>query len=166
MTLVKLRGLSAGKCSLLSEAMLRLAIATLSLKILPFRRVVAFGSLPLQRLKTRESDEATIAGVGWAIQACARRVPWRAKCFDQGLAAAWMLQRRGIAATLHYGIARDEELRLVAHVWVRAKGQDVIGCEVEAKFTEIAQFPDQIQSSLRLNSRQCESPTSSSRVAF
>lgn len=145
MTFAKLRGRSVGEYILLGEAMVALAIAALSLTILPFRRVVAFASRPVLRSKPCESERAqTISGVRWSVQASARRVPWRAKCFEQGLAAAWMLRRRGIGVTLHYGLATDAERGLVAHVWVRAKGQDVIGCETESAFTEVARFPAQI----------------------
>jgi hypothetical protein len=136
----KLRGRSVGEYALLSEAMVALAIGALSLAILPFRRVVAFVDRPAPRSCGSERARI-IAGVRWGVAACARRVPWRAKCFEQGLAAVWMLQRRGIAATLHYGVATDAERGLIAHVWVRARGQDVIGCETKSAFTEVARFP-------------------------
>lgn len=141
----KLRALSIGEYALLGEAMVALAIAAVSLTILPFCRVVTFASRPVLRPNPCESDRARIiAGVRWGVQTSARRAPWRAECFQKGLAAVWMLRRKGIAATLHYGVARDAERRLIAHVWVRARGQDVIGCEIESAFTEIARFPAQI----------------------
>jgi hypothetical protein len=71
----------------------------------------------------------------------ARRVPFRAKCFEQGLTAQWMLRRRGIASTLFYGIARDRDRALSAHVWVRAGAFDVVGCDNIADFATVAQFP-------------------------
>lgn len=140
-----LRALGVGECALLSEAMLGLAIASLSLKFLPFRRVAAFASRPLKRRRPGESEEAAIiVEVRWAVRASSRRAPWRAKCFEQGLTAVWMLRRRGIVATLHYGMARNEESGLKAHVWVRAGEQDVIGCATASAFNEVARFPAQI----------------------
>ena len=38
--------------------------------------------------------------VSWAVAAAARRVPWRAKCLEQGLAAQAMLRLRGLASVL------------------------------------------------------------------
>ena len=74
------------------------------------------------------------------MAASARRVPWRAKCIEQGFAAHWMLRRRAVNAVLHYGVAKRDG-RLLAHVWVRAGSNDVIGCENSSEFAEVAQFP-------------------------
>lgn len=144
---VRAKARSVGEYVLLGEAMLALVVAASSLKILPFRRLVAFAgrSTPHAHSEPRERERArAIARVRWGVQVCARRAPWRAKCFEQGLAAAWMLRRRGIAATLHYGVAKDPDGGLIAHVWVRAMGQDVIGCETACAFTDVARFPTQI----------------------
>ncbi|MEO8113933.1 MAG: lasso peptide biosynthesis B2 protein, partial [Phenylobacterium sp.] len=80
--------------------------------------------------------------VRWAIVAVARRLPWRALCFEQGLAAHWMLRRRGTPATLHYGVAGSAEAGLKAHVWVRDGQRAIVGCELADRFTELAVFPD------------------------
>lgn len=145
MPFAKRRRITMRECGLLSEAVIVLAIAALSLKILHFRRVVTFTSRPLLRPEPGESERArVIAGVRWSVQACARRVHWRAKCFEQGIAAGWMLRRRGIAATLHYGVAKQAGRDMFAHVWVRAAGQDITGCETATLFTEIARFPAQV----------------------
>jgi hypothetical protein len=75
------------------------------------------------------------------VTACARRVPWRAKCFEQGLAAQWMLGRRRIFSTLHYGVAQGEDRGLIAHVWLSSGSLDVVGCENKDDFSELARFP-------------------------
>lgn len=79
--------------------------------------------------------------IRWAIVACARRVPWRALCFEQGLAAQFMLRRRGIASVLYYGAAPDTKQGLSAHVWVRDGNVDVVGCEVASAYAVLATFP-------------------------
>lgn len=79
MLFVKIRGLSVREYVLLGEAMMGLAIAALSLTVLPFRRVVAFADRPVLRPNPCESYRARIiAGVRWGVQASARRAPWRA----------------------------------------------------------------------------------------
>ncbi len=70
----------------------------------------------------------------------APRMPFRAKCFEQGLAAVWLLRRRGVATTLHYGMARQEG-KLVAHVWVTVGERGLIGSENSEDFRELARFP-------------------------
>lgn len=136
--LVRARRLSWPERAILAEATAALAVSAMMLSTLPFRRVVRrAGRVDLSVGATEDS----IAPVRWAVCAVARRVPWRAKCFEQGLAAQWMLRRRGIAGTLYYGLARNGTGRLKAHVWVRAGDLDVVGCENAGDFAEMARFP-------------------------
>ncbi len=74
-----------------------------------------------------------------AVCAWGRRLPWRAKCFEQGLAAAWMLRRRGLAYQLHYGAANRDGL-LVAHVWVMSGQIPIVGHENCESFSLLASF--------------------------
>jgi hypothetical protein len=75
-----------------------------------------------------------------AIRAWSRRLPWRTMCFEEGMAAHWMLRRRKITSALYYGAATiDGELK--AHVWVRSGELDVIGCENAADYALLARFP-------------------------
>lgn len=125
---------------LLAEAGLCLAAAAAAIAFLPFARVGRLASGKGRDLALPKEDRP-LDEVRWALDAVSRRVPFRAKCFERGLAAQWMLQRRGIASTLYYGAALRPERGLAAHVWVRAGGTDVMGCENAADFTAIAQFP-------------------------
>jgi hypothetical protein len=78
--------------------------------------------------------------IAWALNACANRAPWKALCFQRAVAAQMMLRRRGWAATINYGIRRDDEGGLAAHVWTRSGDVDVIGCENAAEFSLITSF--------------------------
>ena len=51
-----------------------------------------------------------------------------------------MLRRRGVSATLHFGAAQEHE-SLVAHVWITADDEAVIGCEIKDRFFELVRFP-------------------------
>jgi len=64
------------------------------------------------------------------------------------LGAVWMLRRRGVSATLHFGAAREEE-KLIAHVWVTVDGEEVVGCESKDRFFELARFPGAAHSTVR-----------------
>ncbi|MDT8759753.1 lasso peptide biosynthesis B2 protein [Sphingomonas psychrotolerans] len=125
---------------LLGEAGLFLVAAWAAIALLPFARVARLASGKNARL-IPPRDTPTIDELRWAIGAVARRVPFRAKCFEQGLTAQWMLRRRRIASTLFYGVAVGQGGALSAHVWVRAGEFDVVGCESRDCFAVVAQFP-------------------------
>jgi len=130
--------------ALLVEAAFFLAFATFAIALLSFRSIGSLASRPIKGpeppLQTRLQK---IKSVRWAVTACARRVPRYAKCFQQGLAAQFMLQRQGISSVLHYGAAPDPQLGLAAHVWVRAGNVDVVGGEIASRFAQLTTFPTQ-----------------------
>jgi hypothetical protein len=136
---------------LLLETTLWLAFAGLAINVLPFRHI---GRLAARPTRGPEPPEQTrleeMKRIRWAIIACARRVPWRAMCFQQGLAAQFMLRRRGVPSVLHYGAAPDDRRGLSAHVWVRDGDVDVIGGENKSRFALLATFPPQAGSSYTL----------------
>jgi hypothetical protein len=123
---------------LLAEALLTLALASLAIRLLPFRRVVGVAG-SADRGGAATDSEGETRRVVWAVGAWARRVPWKAVCFQRGLAVHVMLRRRGIPSHLHYGVSQADGLK--AHVWVSAAGRDVIGGEEAAGFTCLATYP-------------------------
>lgn len=76
-----------------------------------------------------------------SIESVAGRVPFKAVCYQKGLAAQFMLRRRGVDAILHYGVYQDAEA-LRAHVWVSVGGRDVMGGETKKGFIELTRFPE------------------------
>lgn len=64
--------------------------------------------------------------MGWALQAWGKRVPWRADCLVQALAARLWLDRSGTAATLRLG-ARRVDGAILAHAWLELDGIPVSG---------------------------------------
>ena len=124
---------------LLAEALATLALASALIGVFSFRRIAAISARG--RKGAPIAATATAREIEWAVAAWARRVPWRAVCFQQGLAAQLMLRRRGYAATLYYGARHDDTGKLVAHVWVRSGDVDVIGCEDVEAYGLLAVFP-------------------------
>ncbi|MEO7787159.1 MAG: lasso peptide biosynthesis B2 protein [Sphingomicrobium sp.] len=102
---------------------------------------------PRGRAQARLIAEHQAAALVRAISAVSRRLPWRTLCFEQGLAAHWMLSRRHIRSTLFYGAAMAAG-ELKAHVWVRSGDLDIIGCENAADFAILSQFSNDSSSSL------------------
>ena len=134
----RLRRLGATRLSLLFEAAGTLAAVSLALRALPFKRVIRMGSVTLRpRLQSASGNDCV-----WAVEAAARRMPWRTVCIQQGIAAQRMLRRRGIDAVLHYGIAnRPDQTKLEAHVWVTVDGKALIGGAEASGFAPVAAYP-------------------------
>jgi hypothetical protein len=127
---------------LLGETVAVLAAASFAIRLLPFRKVV--GAVTQGRVAPNETADRgshEIGRVRWAVEACARRLPWRIVCFQKGLALQSLLRRRGIPAALHYGVAQDPERGLSAHVWVTYGGRAIIGGDEAAGYTCLATFP-------------------------
>ena len=114
-------------------------LGSLAIRLLPFRLLCrAMGGT----FAARPAGPTEIAHIRRAIHAWSRRLPWRTMCFEEGVAAHWMLRRRRLASTLHYGAATiDGELK--AHVWVKSGDRDVIGCENADEYALLARFPDE-----------------------
>jgi hypothetical protein len=117
-------------------------VASLAIRALPFRKVVgsAVRAIRPEELSPA-SKKVAVERAAWAVEACARLLPWRIVCFQKGLAVHWILQRRGLQTTLHYGVAQDPERGLAAHVWVTHSGEAIIGGEEAQNFTCLATFP-------------------------
>lgn len=124
---------------LVAEAGLALLLASAAIRLVSFRTVAGWLKRPGGHTGDRRSR--TLAAIRPAIEASSRRLPWRTACFEKGLAAHWMLQRRGLASTLHYGAATVAG-ELKAHVWVTCGDADVIGCENAADYALLASFPE------------------------
>jgi Transglutaminase-like superfamily len=121
-----------------------LAIAGFAIAVLPFRNIGLLAARPIRRPKPPDHVRLTKVGrIRWAIVAAAKRVPWRAVCFQQGLAAQFMLRRHGIPSVLYYGAAQDDRSGLSTHVWVRDGDLDVVGGEIAYRYAILATFPTQ-----------------------
>lgn len=64
-----------------------------------------------------------VARVAFAIPRTGDRVPWRADCLVQALAARHWLARYGIVSALCIGVRNEAEF--AAHAWLKV-GQDVV----------------------------------------
>lgn len=111
--------------------------ASLAVRLVPFRALAQ--RLSAARKGAAAADAETAYWLRRAILAWGRRLPWRVKCFEEGLAAHWLLRRRNLASGLHYGAATtDGELK--AHVWVTSGETPVVGCENRDEFRLLARF--------------------------
>lgn len=133
---VRLRRLSGQRRRALIRAAWMLTAASAAVAVMPFRRAIRLGCVRLGRGSVSPEDCV------WAVEAAARRLPWRTMCIEKGLAVQRMLRAVGVAAILHYGARHHRDTgRLEAHVWVTVDGHTVIGGEDAGGFREIATFP-------------------------
>jgi hypothetical protein len=123
------------------ETILWLAVANFAIAMLPFRYVGLLAARSITKPLPPDARLDTVRRIRWAIISTAARIPWRARCFQQGLAAQLMLRRRGVPSVLYYGAAQDDRSELYAHVWVREGEFEVIGGEIANRFVVLATFP-------------------------
>jgi hypothetical protein len=132
------RKLALGDYALLGETLATLAMASLAIKFVPFRKLTEAVSRPPRRQRSPAVD---LRRLRWAVGAWRRRVPWKAVCFQSALCLQAMLRRRGVPSVMHYGIAKEEDEALKAHVWLSVDGEIVIGGEEAPRFACVATFP-------------------------
>ena len=123
--------------ALLAEAVVALMAGGAAVRFLPFRRAVGIASIGLRR----PAEPSDVEKFSRAVAVAAKRVPWRAVCFQQGLALQWMLRRRGIDARLHYGVGYAPSSDLQAHVWVSVGDEIVLGRDEALAYKSVATYP-------------------------
>ncbi|NQT91410.1 MAG: lasso peptide biosynthesis B2 protein [Lentisphaerae bacterium] len=127
------------------EAVARLATYRVAVLVLPFKRLWAwFGLTPVSNDEADPSACTDLAReIGWTVRACAPHVPWECKCLVKAVTGYAMLRRRGIRATVHMGLAKDEEAGLRAHAWLVCGNAGLIGSRESQNFTTISLFTSQ-----------------------
>lgn len=123
--------------ALLAEAGAMMLAASLAVRLVPFRTLAE--RLGKGRKGLAAADAETAYWLRRAVLAWAKRLPWRALCFEQGLAAFALLRRRKLAATLHYGAATIAG-ELKAHVWVTSGETELVGGETKDNYGVLARF--------------------------
>lgn len=81
------------------------------------------------------AQSALVGRVAYAIPVMGLRVPWRADCLVQALAARHWLARHGVRSDLCIGVRKDDAFE--AHAWLRAGSRLVTGGEV-ASYAELS----------------------------
>jgi len=129
-------------CGLLVEAAVFLAVARLSLFVLPFRTIAAFLDRPIRKpepnLRERWRQRKQIR---WAIERGTRFLPGETMCFPRGIAGFLMCRRRGIDSVLNYGAAFYPGEGLKAHVWLQDGPYGITGHSVSSEYCVLARFP-------------------------
>ena len=83
---------------------------------------------------------AAVRDVRWAIRLVAPRVPFRAVCLQQAIAARAMLARRGVRSVMHLGVRHPVIDKMEAHAWLEAGEIRVTGYPLDPAMIEVARF--------------------------
>ena len=135
--IARFRRLGSERRRLLARAVVTLSAASAAVAWLPFRRAIRFGLAGAGQTPISAAEDCV-----WAVEAAARRLPWRTMCIEKGLAVQRLLRAGGIDARLHYGVRQQAETAgLNAHVWVTVDGRAIIGGEEADGFAEVASYP-------------------------
>jgi hypothetical protein len=123
------------------EAAVLLLVVRLLLGLLPFSWTLRLLRVVPGHVSGGRRSEAEAGDVSRAITRVARHAPFRAVCLQQAFAAALMLRRRGLAATVHLGVAREApEPELKAHAWSRCCDIPVTWEDAAADYSPVATF--------------------------
>lgn len=110
----------------LARAVVELGLARLKLK--RHRPQADAVSRPVATLDIGQS--ALVERVAYVIPRVAARLPWRADCLIQAMAAERWLASAGIATVLTLGVPKDKRPEFEAHAWLSAGGRIVTGGDV------------------------------------
>jgi hypothetical protein len=122
---------------LVCEAITMLGMARLIILTVPFRWMAPW----LRRApETDNCDGALLSRVRRAVTIAARNVPWNAVCLPQAMAAKAMLARRGCGSAFHLGATLDANGKLIAHAWLVAGGEIVVGAAGVPGMSPLARF--------------------------
>ena len=98
------------------------------LRLAKLRPSVATASENVTPLGDRQS--ALVERVAFVIPRVAARLPWRADCLVQALAAERWLGRAGVPTDLNLGVPRQPAGTFEAHAWLSAGDRIVTGGDV------------------------------------
>lgn len=85
------------------------------------------------------SQAALVEQVAYVIPRVAARMPWRADCLVQALAAKRWLGRHDVATTLSLGVPREKAIDFEAHAWLSAGENVVTGGDITS-FQQISRL--------------------------
>ncbi len=129
---------------MLVRATVALAILRVAVGRVPFSTIAR--ALSLREGQSAEvtdpATESRAALVGHAVSSAAAHMPWHSTCLMQALAAASLLRRCGIGATLYLGISREPAAPegMLAHAWLRCGSRVLVGEAERKRFTVLASF--------------------------
>ena len=143
--LKRTRRLPVGNKALLLETLALLAVFRAAVLLVPFRWLARFLGKEGEARPVPAAPECgrRIRRIGAMVHRVSQHVPWTSKCLDQALAAKVLLARRGISATVYFGVKKDDRGELMAHAWLRSGTIYVTGEKNHAEYAVINIFTNE-----------------------
>jgi hypothetical protein len=144
--------LPIGKKLILAEAFFMLGAGRFSVLLCPFDKIKMKVESNIAKLKhkyklTKNANVLENTGSGkqledvfavkWAVMVMSRYTPWKSNCFAQALAAHYMLGRRGLITSMHFGLAKKDTEEIAAHAWLLCNDIVVTGEREKKKFDTV-----------------------------
>jgi hypothetical protein len=98
------------------------------------------------------AEARLVERVAYAVSRTGARVPWRADCLVQALAARRWLERHGVASNLYIGVRNEGEF--AAHAWLKVGDEVVTGGPIADYVSLLAPGIDQERSASVLATNQ------------
>ncbi|MFC2176409.1 lasso peptide biosynthesis B2 protein [Bacteroidota bacterium] len=121
-----------------------LLYARILVLFVPFKKLAPKMGEHMKETTTPLSEQAseTALKIGRVIKKASQFTPVRSMCFEQAITANIMLQKRGIATTIYFGVLKqkDDGNEMKAHAWIKAGGQTITGNRGMKKFTVVSTF--------------------------
>lgn len=117
-----------------------LALARLHLNSLTPRSILALNaSFEPTRISLTDAKATSLCKrAAYVIPRVAARLPWRADCLVQALAAQRWLRDLGVDTQISIGVDRDEDGGLLAHAWLKHRDIVVTGGMIDRFSTLLA----------------------------
>jgi hypothetical protein len=125
--LAQLKALSTNEWHVLLSSLVLLPSIALALRLRGYiwTRAFLLRRIPQTSNSSPKPALPTAQSVARMVSVAANYGPYRANCLKRSLATWWLLQRRGIAAELNIGVAKDAG-ELNAHAWVEYMGSVLV----------------------------------------
>ncbi|MEY4571811.1 MAG: hypothetical protein RLZ10_1022 [Bacteroidota bacterium] len=121
------------------EAWILLHVSKAIILFFPFKKIAA--KLGVSQVETPKDPIAgyQLSLVEISLKRAVKYTVHNSKCYDQALAAKFMLNRQQLPSTLYFGLSKEDN-QLSAHAWVRCGDTIVIGKRGFEKYTPVAWF--------------------------
>ena len=127
---------------LFAEAWLLLALARLILLLVSFKKILPLLGKQISNAKADViENNDSLQHISIAIARASRYSFWRTMCFEQALAAKFMLRIRKKISTIYFGVKKnDSDNALLAHAWLICNGTIITGGKNIDQYTIVSSF--------------------------
>lgn len=127
------------------EAWIFLNLSKLMILFFSFKKIAPRIGVPQYETNFENQSTETADEIQVAVIRGVKYLFFLSKCYDQALAATFMLKRRGISSTIYFGLNKIDN-QLSAHAWVRCGRVIVTGKRGYESYTPVAWFGTQTKS--------------------